>query len=72
MPTVSYGLDAVKEEAIRLLARGVVSGREPIGCLQSYFPEREWGALEIELMLSEYELQDAIVDLLPFHYWDED
>ncbi|MEO1131824.1 MAG: DUF4327 family protein [Cyanobacteria bacterium J06639_1] len=72
MPTVSYGIEAVKEEAGRLLARGAVSNREPISHLQSYFPEREWSAIALELMLSEYELQDAIADLLPFRNWDED
>ncbi|MEM6447714.1 MAG: DUF4327 family protein [Cyanobacteria bacterium J06642_2] len=72
LSTIGYGIDIVREEAGRLVMSGVVRGREPIAHLQLFFPEREWPAIVLELTLCEYELRDAIADLLPSQDWYED
>lgn len=72
LSTVHYSLDAVQSEVRHLLAAGILRCSEPIEHLQAYFPEREWLPIQNELLLRDYTLHDAIVDLVAHDEWRED
>ncbi len=69
---VHYSLAAVQSEVRQLLAAGTLRCSEPIKHLQAYFPEREWLPIQNELLLQDYTLSDAIVDLIAHEEWRED
>ena len=70
--SVQYSLDVIKEEAIRLVHKGVVSRQQPIYTLCQYIPAREWAWVECELEKSNYLLRDRIADLMGREEWEND
>ncbi|MDX2272931.1 MAG: DUF4327 family protein [Cyanobacteriota bacterium] len=76
MPTLSptrYGVEAIQDEAKRLVHSGIVRRSEAIGHLQPFFPQREWAAIIEELEMQDYCSSDAICDLIGnCEDWQED
>lgn len=70
--SVRYDIDSIKEEADRLVKRGLVSRQQPIYTLCQYIPGRDWVCVEIELERNDYLLRDRIIDLLPSEQWESD
>ncbi|HIK29310.1 MAG: DUF4327 family protein [Oscillatoriaceae bacterium SKW80] len=72
LSTVQYSIDIIKEEARRLVRKGVVSRQQPIYTLCQYIPAREWAWVERELEQSSYLLRDRIGDLMGREEWEND
>jgi hypothetical protein len=70
--TITYDIEVIKEEARRLVKKGVVQRQQPIYTLCKYFSDREWSYFERELEINEYLLRDRIIDLLGCEEWRED
>lgn len=70
--TITYDIEVIKEEARRLVRKGVVQRQQPIYTLCKYFSDREWSYFERELEINEYLLRDRIIDLLGCEEWRED
>lgn len=70
--SVKYDIDAIKEEAHRLVKKRLVSRQQPIYTLCQYIPGRDWICIEIELERNDYLLRDRIIDLLPSESWESD
>ncbi|MFB2973177.1 DUF4327 family protein [Aerosakkonema sp. BLCC-F183] len=70
--SVQYSLDVIKEEARRLVHKGVVSRQQPIYTLCQYIPAREWAWVECELEKCNYLLRDRIADLMGREEWQND
>ncbi|MCL1469491.1 DUF4327 family protein [Argonema antarcticum] len=70
--SVQYSLDVIKEEATRLVHKGVVSRQQPIYTLCQYIPAREWAWVECELEKCNYLLRDRIADLMGREEWEND
>ncbi|MFB2936235.1 DUF4327 family protein [Aerosakkonemataceae cyanobacterium BLCC-F154] len=69
---VQYSLDVIKEEARRLVLKGVISRQQPIYTLCQYIPAREWAWVESELEKSNFLLRDRIGDLMGQEEWEND
>ncbi|PSB01993.1 DUF4327 family protein [Merismopedia glauca] len=69
---VSYSIDVVRDEARRLVAKGIVSRQQPIYILCHYISAREWVCVENELDRCNFLLRDRIGDLLGNEHWDND
>jgi len=69
---VRYSLDVIKEEARRLVQKGVISRQQPIYTLCQYIPAREWSCVESELESSSFLLRDRIGDLMGHEEWEND
>jgi hypothetical protein len=69
---VRYSLDVIRDEARRLVHKGIVSRHQPIYTLWQYIPAREWSCLETELEQGNFLLRDRIGDLLGREEWDND
>ncbi|MEN9204012.1 MAG: DUF4327 family protein [Thermostichus sp. DG_1_6_bins_120] len=76
MPTLQaprYAVEAIQEEARRLIQQGSLRRSEAISCLQPFFPEREWQSIAEELELQDYRPSDPICDLIGgCEEWRED
>lgn len=73
VPTINYySLDAIQEEARRLVQKGVVSRQQPIYKLCQYIPAREWVCIEYELEKCDFLLRDRICDLIGREDWEND
>ncbi|MEN9226753.1 MAG: DUF4327 family protein [Thermostichus sp. HHBFW_bins_43] len=76
MPTLQathYAVEAIQEEARRLIRQGSLRRTEAIAQLQPYFPQREWQAIAEELELQDYRPSDPICDLIGgCEEWRED
>jgi hypothetical protein len=70
--SVEYSLDVIRDEARRLVKKGLVSRRQPIYTLCQYIPVREWERVESELEKNDFLLRDCLLDLLGREDWDED
>ena len=70
--TVDYSIDEIKEEARRLVERGIIDRQQPICILCEFIPPREWVCVEWELEKNDYLLRDHICDLLSKEEWQED
>ncbi len=70
--SVEYSLDVIRDEARRLVNKGLISRRQPIYALCQYIPVREWAGVESELEKNDFLLRDCILDLLGREDWDED
>jgi hypothetical protein len=70
--TITYDIEVIKEEARRLVRKGVLQRQQPIYTLCKYFSDREWSYFERELEINEYLLRDRIIDLLGCEEWRED
>jgi hypothetical protein len=69
---VSYSIDVVRDEAKRLVAKGIVSRQQPIYLLCHHMSAREWVCVEQELERCNFLLRDRISDLLGNEEWDND
>ena len=69
---VQYSLDIIRDEAIELVHKGVLSRQQPIYTLCSYIPVREWACVECELEECDFLLRDRIGDLIGSEKWDND
>ena len=69
---VSYSIDVVRDEARRLVAKGVVGRQQPIYILCHHMSARDWVCVENELERSNFLLRDRIGDLLGNEQWDND
>ncbi|AFZ59565.1 DUF4327 family protein [Anabaena cylindrica FACHB-243] len=69
---IRYDIEVIKEEALQLAKRGLISRQQPIYTLGKYIPDREWAYFEQELEKNEYLLRDRIIDLLDHETWEED
>ncbi len=67
-----YGVEAIQEEAKRLVQSGVVRRSEPIDHLRAFFPDREWIGIAEELLIQDFQFSDRICDLLGCEEWNED
>ena len=67
-----YSIDVIKDEARQLVAKGLLTRRQPIYSLCQYIPPREWPSVEWELEDNGYLLRDHIIDLLSSETWDND
>ncbi len=72
LATVDYSIDEIKEEARRLVERGMIDRQQPICILCEFIPPREWVCVECELEKNDYLLRDHICDLLSKEEWQED
>ncbi|MDJ0574380.1 MAG: DUF4327 family protein [Xenococcaceae cyanobacterium MO_234.B1] len=70
--TVDYSIDEIREEARRLVERGIIDRQQPICILCEFIPPREWVCVEWELEKNDYLLRDHICDLLSKEEWQED
>ncbi|URR35975.1 DUF4327 family protein [Thermosynechococcus sp. HN-54] len=70
--SLQYSIELVKEEARRLVAKGVVSRQQPIYTLCQFVPVREWPLIEAELERCDFMLRDRIGDLIGRECWDND
>ncbi len=66
------GVEAIQDEVRRLICHGLVRPSAPIAQLRCYFSGREWCAIEQELLDQDYQMGDAISDLLGCQEWSED
>ncbi|GAB4216924.1 MAG: hypothetical protein OHK0012_20190 [Synechococcales cyanobacterium] len=66
------GVETIQDEVRRLLCAGVVRPSACISQLQCFFPAREWTAIEQELLMEDYQMQDCVADLLGHQEWDDD
>ncbi|MEA5574854.1 DUF4327 family protein [Anabaena sp. UHCC 0451] len=69
---IKYDIEVIKDEAIILVKKGLVSRQQPIYAMCKYIPEREWPYFENELEKHEYLLRDRIIDLIGCETWEED
>ncbi|BAZ33132.1 hypothetical protein NIES4074_56420 [Cylindrospermum sp. NIES-4074] len=69
---IKYDIEVIKEEALHLVKKGLVSRQQPIYALGQYIRERDWAYFEQELEQNEYLLRDRIIDLLATENWQED
>lgn len=69
---VSYSIDVVRDEARRLVAKGIVSRHQPIYTLSNHISARDWVYVENELNRCDFLLRDRICDLLGNECWDND
>lgn len=76
MPTLQathYAVEAIQEEARRLIQQGVLRRSAAIAHLQPFFPQREWQAIAQELELQDYCPWDPLCDLIGnCEEWSED
>ena len=70
--TVQYSLDIIRDEALELVQKGVLSRQQPIYTLCQYIPAREWSCVEVELEECNFLLRDRIGDLIGSEKWDND
>lgn len=70
--SLSYSIDAIKDEARHLIEKGTLSRQQPIYTLCQYIPAREWVGVECELERCEYLLRDSIGDLVAYEEWEND
>ncbi len=70
--TVNYSIDMIKDEAVQLLEKGVVTRYQPIYTLCQFIPAREWLCVERVLEAYDYLLRDQIADLIPVQVWEND
>jgi uncharacterized protein YqgQ len=70
--TVRYDIEVIKDEARKLVKKGLITRKQPIYTLCKYIPGREWVCFEIELEKNEFLLRDRISDLLGREDWEED
>jgi hypothetical protein len=70
--TVKYDLEVLKDEARKLIDKGLVNRQQPIYALCKYIPGRDWVCVEMELEKNEFLLRDRIIDLLGREDWNED
>lgn len=70
--SLQYSIELVKDEARRLVAKGVVSRQQPIYTLCQFVPVREWPLIEAELERCDFMLRDRIGDLIGRKCWDND
>lgn len=70
--TVQYSLDIIRDEALELVHKGVLSRQQPIYTLCQYIPVREWACVEGELEECDFLLRDRIGDLIGREKWDND
>lgn len=69
---VQHWLDVIKQEALYLVKKGVISRYQPIHILCNYIPAREWICFETQLAENDFLLRDRIGDLLGREEWDND
>jgi hypothetical protein len=69
---VKYSINLIKEEALELVQKGVLSRQQPIYALCQYIPAREWTYVEYELEESSFLLRDRIGDLIGNERWEND
>jgi hypothetical protein len=70
--SITYSIDAIKEEARHLIEKGTISRQQPIYTLCQYIPAREWVCIECELERCEFLLRDSIGDLVAYENWESD
>jgi hypothetical protein len=70
--TVEYDIEVIKEEALQLVKKRLVSRQQPIYRLCEYIPHRQWVNFELELEKNEFLLRDRIIDLLEHESWEDD
>ncbi|ABG52061.1 MAG: DUF4327 family protein [Trichodesmium sp. St16_bin4-tuft] len=70
--TIQYSLDIIRDEALELVHKGVLSRQQPIYTLCRYIPAREWACVECELEECDFLLRDRIGDLIGREKWDND
>ncbi len=62
----------IKQEALHLVRKRVISRHQPIYTLCQYIPAREWTYFETELEQYDFLLRDRIGDLIGREEWDND
>ncbi|MCS6959948.1 MAG: DUF4327 family protein [Pseudanabaenaceae cyanobacterium SKYGB_i_bin29] len=72
MATKTLTIDAIREEVLRLIAKGLVTRNQPIHVLSKFYPDREWLMIEKELEINQYLLRDRISDLVGREEWSWD
>jgi uncharacterized protein YqgQ len=70
--SVEYSLEVIRDEARRLVNKGLISRRQPIYALCQYIPVREWERVQFELEKNDFLLRDCLLDLLGREDWDDD
>lgn len=68
-----YAVEAIQDEAKRLVKAGLVHRHDSIGHLKDHLSAREWEGIAEELELKEYRFDDPICDLIgTCEEWRED
>ncbi|MGL5032545.1 MAG: DUF4327 family protein [Microcystaceae cyanobacterium] len=66
---VRYSIQAIRDEALQLVQKGLLHRQQPIYTLCQYIPAREWPAVECELERHDYLLRDRLIDLFAKEVW---
>ena len=72
VPSISYSIDVLRDEARQLIETGVVNRQQSIYTLCKYIPAREWITVEHQLERNDYLLRDPIGDLVSYDRWEND
>jgi hypothetical protein len=67
-----YSIEAIQNQARRLVKRNVISRQQCIYELCKYIPASRWADVERELENSEFLLRDRIADLIGDEEWQND
>lgn len=68
-----YAVEAIRDEAKRLLKEGLLHRHDSIIDMKTYLPSREWVGIAEELELQEYRFDDPICELVgACEEWRED
>lgn len=70
--TIHYSIDAIKDQARKIVRKGIVSRQQPIYTICKYIPAREWVCMECELEKCEFLLRDRICDLIASEDWSDE
>ncbi|MFN3361011.1 MAG: DUF4327 family protein [Pseudanabaenaceae cyanobacterium] len=72
MATKILTIDAIREDALQLMAKGLIRRNQPIHVLSKFYPDREWLMIEKELEINQYLLRDRVADLVGREEWSWD
>jgi hypothetical protein len=72
LQVTGYAVEAIQDEARRLVQLGVVRPSAAISHLEAFFPSREWQGIHEELILQDFLLTDAVSDLMGCQEWSDD
>lgn len=72
MVSTPYCVAVIREEALQLVQKGMISRQQRIYSLWKYISVREWILVERELEKSNFLLRDRIGDLIGWERWEND
>lgn len=70
--TKRYSIGTIREEALNLVEKGLISIDQPLRILYEYLPAQYWQGIECELERNDYLLRDRVIDLIGALNWEND